>query len=175
MRVPRQVSGALAAVLVGAGALALSAGPTAAKSDPQGPRPAGAPGAGDPYFPFAGNGGYDVQHYGTRPHHAAGARPGAACRLLSGGDDRPGGHGDLDRIQPRLRGLDVQGIIVDGKQASEVSPPAAGVEVEGAAYRQVQDDAARIWELTIQPRPKIKQGQSAPLSLSPTAVRPPGR
>jgi hypothetical protein len=54
----------LAAVLVGTGALALSAGPTAAQSGPLGPRyTAGAPGAGDPYFPFAGNGGYDVQHY----------------------------------------------------------------------------------------------------------------
>ena len=27
------------------------------------PYVAGAPGAGDPFFPFAGNGGYDVQHY----------------------------------------------------------------------------------------------------------------
>jgi hypothetical protein len=56
----------LAAVLGGdwTGALALSAGPTAAQSGPLGPRyTAGAPGAGDPYFPFAGNGGYDVQHY----------------------------------------------------------------------------------------------------------------
>ncbi|MET0836284.1 MAG: M1 family peptidase, partial [Thermoleophilaceae bacterium] len=64
MRVRRQVSGALAAVLVGTWALALSAGPTAAQSGPLGPRyTAGTPGAGDPYFPFAGNGGYDVQHY----------------------------------------------------------------------------------------------------------------
>ena len=27
------------------------------------PYVAGAPGAGDPFFPFAGNGGYDVKHY----------------------------------------------------------------------------------------------------------------
>ena len=55
----------------------------------------------------------------------------------------------------------MQAITVNGKQASEVAPPSAGAEVEGAAYWQVQDDAARIWELTIQPRPKIKQGQTA--------------
>ena len=42
-----------------------------------------------------------------------------------------------------------------------MSPPAAGVEVEGAAYWHVQDDAARVWELTVQPRPKIKTGQRA--------------
>jgi hypothetical protein len=27
---------------------------------------AGSPGAGDPFFPFAGNGGYDVRHYSLR-------------------------------------------------------------------------------------------------------------
>ena len=36
----------------------------AAKDDTKGsPFVVGAPGAGDPYFPFIGNGGYDVQHY----------------------------------------------------------------------------------------------------------------
>ena len=64
MRVRRKVSGALAALLVGTGALALSAGQTAAQSGPLGPTyTAGASGAGDPYFPFAGNGEYDVRHY----------------------------------------------------------------------------------------------------------------
>ena len=32
--------------------------------------------------------------------------------------------------------------------------------VDGAAYWHVQDDDARIWELTVQPRPKIKAGQA---------------
>jgi aminopeptidase N len=51
--VPRStlaLSGALAATLV-------LAAPAAADFSP------GAPGAGDPYYPFAGNGGYDVSHY----------------------------------------------------------------------------------------------------------------
>jgi hypothetical protein len=30
---------------------------------PAGAYTPGAPGAGDPYYPFAGNGGYDVSHY----------------------------------------------------------------------------------------------------------------
>ena len=66
---------------------------------------------------------------------------------------------DLDRFNLDLRGLEVQAVTVDGKAASEVTPPAPGAEVEGAAYWHVQDDEARVWELTIQPRPKIKKGQ----------------
>ncbi|MGH8838252.1 MAG: M1 family metallopeptidase, partial [Jiangellaceae bacterium] len=67
---------------------------------------------------------------------------------------------DLDRFNLDLRGMDVSALTVNGKSASEVPPPAPGAEVDGAAYWQVQDDAARIWELTIQPRPKLKAGDS---------------
>ena len=164
MGVRRQVSGALAAVLVATGALALSAGPTAAQSGPAGPTyTAGAPGAGDPYFPFAGNGGYDVKHYdldltytppAPSPAPLVGQLSGVATIDLVATQD-------LDRFNLDLRDLDVQAITVNGKPASEVAPPAGGAEVEGSAYWQVQDDAARIWELTIQPRPKIKQGETA--------------
>ena len=171
MRVRRQVLGALAVVLVGTAALALSAGPAAAQT-----YTAGAPGAGDPYFPSAGNGGYDVQHYdlditytppSPAPAPLVGQLSGVATIDLVATQD-------LDRFNLDLRGLDVQAITVNGKRASEVAPPAAGAEVEGAAYWQVQNDAARIWELTIQPRPKIKRGRPR-ASSSPTAVRPRGR
>ena len=158
MRVRRQVSLALAAVLVGTGALALSTGPAAAQR-----YTAGAAGAGDPYFPFAGNGGYDVKHYdldltytppAAAPAPLVGQLSGVATIDLVATQD-------LDRFNLDLRGMDVQAITVNGKPAREVAPPAAGAEVDGAAYWQVQDDAARIWELTIQPRPKIKRGQTA--------------
>src|SRR5688572_29255204 len=47
-------------VIAGLGAT----GAAAAPGTPGGPRyTAGATGAGDAYFPYAGNGGYDVQHY----------------------------------------------------------------------------------------------------------------
>ena len=36
---------------------------SAASANGGGPFSAGAPGIGDPYFPLAGNGGYDVAHY----------------------------------------------------------------------------------------------------------------
>ena len=171
MRVRRQVSLALAAVLVGTGALALSTGPAAAQR-----YTAGAAGAGDPYFPFAGNGGYDVKHYdldltytppAPAPAPLVGQLSGVATIDLVATQD-------LDRFNLDLRGLDVQAITVNGKPAREVAPPAAGAEVDGAAYWQVQDAAARIWELTIQPRPKIKRGRRR-ASSSPTAVRPLGR
>jgi aminopeptidase N len=169
VRIRRQVSGTLAAALVGTGALAVSAGPTAAQNDPLGPRyTAGAPGAGDPYFPFAGNGGYDVQHYdldltytppAPAPAPLVGQLSGVATIDLVATQD-------LDRFNLDLRGLDVQAITVNGKPASEVAPPGAGAEVEGAAYWQVQDDAARMWELTIQPRPRLKQGQTARIAVT---------
>ena len=121
------------------------------------------PWCGRPYFPFAGNGGYDVQHYDLDLTYTPPApAPAPLVGQLSGVAtiDLVATQG-LDRFNLDLRGLDVQAITVNGKRASEVAPPAAGAEVEGAAYWQVQDDAARIWELTIQPRPKIKQGQTA--------------
>ena len=149
----------LMAVLVGAGALALPAGATAAPGEPR--FTAGAAGAGDAYFPFAGNGGYDVEHYDlditytpppSAPAPIVGQLDGVATISLVATQD-------LDRFNLDLRGLEVQAVTVDGKAASEVTPPAPGAEVEGAAYWHVQDDEARVWELTIQPRPKIKKGQ----------------
>ncbi|MET0710939.1 MAG: M1 family peptidase, partial [Jiangellaceae bacterium] len=149
----------LMAVLVGAGALAVPAAATAAPGEPR--FTAGAAGAGDAYFPFAGNGGYDVEHYDlditytpppSAPAPIVGQLDGVATISLVAAQD-------LDRFNLDLRGLEVQAVTVDGKAASEVTPPAPGAEVEGAAYWHVQDDEARVWELTIQPRPKIKKGQ----------------
>ncbi len=123
----------------------------------------GASGAGDPYFPFAGNGGYDVLHYDldltyTPPEPApaplSGQLDGVATISLRATQD-------LDRFNLDLRGLDVQRVSVDGKRVREVAPPAPGATVGGRAYWHVQDDAARTWELVIQPRPKLKTGRTA--------------
>jgi aminopeptidase N len=159
-----RVIGGFAAVLVGMGALVLPGGATAAPGAPGGPSfTAGAAGAGDAYFPFAGNGGYDVRHYdlditytppAPAPAPIVGQLTGVATIDLVATQN-------LDRFNLDLRGLEVQAVTINGKSASEVTPPAPGAEVEGAAYWHVQDDAARVWELTVQPRPKIMQGQSA--------------
>ena len=94
-----------------------------------GPRyTAGAAGAGDAYFPFAGNGGYDVIHYdlditytppGPAPAPLVGQLEGVATIDLVATQD-------LDRFNLDLRGMDVRAITINGKRASEVATPADG-------------------------------------------------
>ena len=73
----------------------------------------GAPGLGDPYFPGAGNGGYDAQHYdltlsySTRTHRLAGVAR-IQARALVG----------LTRFNLDLKGLRVRGVAIDGAPAS---------------------------------------------------------
>ena len=120
---------ATAVVLVG-----LVAGSPVAAGAPGGPRyTAGAAGAGDAYFPFAGNGGYDVQHYDldltyTPPEPApaplVGQLAGVAIIDLVATQD-------LDRFNLDLRGMDVQAVTIGGKPAAEVAVPAPGATVEG--------------------------------------------
>jgi aminopeptidase N len=156
---------AVLAVLVGMAALG-SVDATAAAG---GRRPAvGAPGAGDAYFPFAGNGGYDVRHYDLAVTYTPpAAAPAPLVGHLEGVAtiDLVPTH-DLERFNLDLRGLDVQSITVDGFRLREVSPPAGDAEVRGGAYWQVQDDAARVWELTIQPRRELRDGRRVPVVVT---------
>jgi aminopeptidase N len=175
----RLIGGATAAMMVlGAfGATAAAAAPGGKGPDSSGPRySAGAPGAGDAYFPFAGNGGYDVQHYdldiryqppAPSPAPLTGQLDGVATIDLIATQD-------LDRFNLDLRGMQVRSMTVNGKDARPVAPPAPGEGVDGAAYWHVQDDDARLWELTVQPRPKLKEGQQATLVIEygGTTTRP---
>ena len=70
---------------------------------------AGAPGAGDPFFPLAGNGGYEVRHYSLRldygpQNNALDARAVISARATQ----------DLSRFDLDLRGLHVGDVTVDG-------------------------------------------------------------
>jgi aminopeptidase N len=171
----RALGGALA-VVVGIGVIGLP-GAMAAPGGQPGPRfTAGAAGAGDEYFPFAGNGGYDVQHYDLEitytppdpaPAPLQGEFEGVATITMEATQD-------LDRFNLDLRGMEVSALTVNGRPALGIEPPAQGAEVEGAAYWQVQDDEARIWELTVQPRPKIKKGQEVKVVIEygGTTTRP---
>jgi aminopeptidase N len=72
----------------------------------------GAPGLGDPYYPLAGNGGYDVQHYSLRLDYVrAGNRLDAtaviAARATQG----------LSSFNLDLRGFDVSRVTVNGLSA----------------------------------------------------------
>lgn len=158
----------ITAIAVTMGASLVMTGTTAASgADGHGDRggsrfTAGAPGAGDPYFPFSGNGGFDVRHYDldlkyqppVDPTVLVGRLDGRATITLTATQN-------LDRFNLDLRGLDVNALSVNGQRARNVPPPAAGADVRGAAYWQTQDNDARIWELTIQPGHGIRTGQQA--------------
>jgi aminopeptidase N len=97
---------AVAAVSVVA-ALAFAAPASAATFSP------GAPGAGDPFFPLAGNGGYDVGNYSLRldfepRNNALDARAVISARATQ----------DLSRFDLDLRGLHVGRVTVDGAPAT---------------------------------------------------------
>jgi aminopeptidase N len=149
----RVLAGAVAATV----AFSLAAAPgiaAAAPGSPGGPRyTAGASGVGDPYFPYAGNGGYDVQHYdlalmyappGPEPAPLVGELSGVATIDLVATQD-------LDRFNLDLRGMTVSAVTVNGHRAR---------------WSQVQDDESRVWELTVVPRPKLKAGQRAEVVIT---------
>lgn len=158
-----QLVGGLTVALAVVGGLGAT-GAIAAPGSPGGPRyTAGAPGAGDAYFPYAGNGGYDVQHYNLDVTYTP---PAAEPAPLVGQFDGTAtidlvATQDLDRFNLDLRGMTVSSVTVNGKPAGVVAPPAADAVVDGAAYWHVQNDEERVWELTVQPRPKLKAGQTA--------------
>ncbi|GGK68134.1 M1 family metallopeptidase [Ornithinimicrobium pekingense] len=137
---PQSLAAALAA-----GALLVSPlAATAAPGRPGEPRYVeGAPGAGDPYLPLAGNGGIDVQHYSldlryTPPEAAPapleGQLDGVATLTLAATQD-------LRSFNLDLRGLTATRVIVNGK-----------------SMRFAQEDGN---ELVVQPRPMLKAGTTA--------------
>jgi aminopeptidase N len=73
----------------------------------------GSPGGGDPFFPLAGNGGYDVRNYSLRldfepQSNALAARAVITARAMQ----------DLSRFDLDLRGIHVGGVTVDGAHAT---------------------------------------------------------
>ncbi|WP_393088394.1 M1 family metallopeptidase [Streptomyces sp. LN704] len=96
----------MAAIPAAVAALLVAAGPAAAG-------PVGTSGAGDPYFPLAGNGGYDVGHYGLtlgydpRSRHLDGT-----AVVTARATER------LTRFDLDLSGLKVTGVTVDHVKAS---------------------------------------------------------
>ena len=73
----------------------------------------GSPGLGDPFFPLAGNGGYDVAHYALR------LRYDPATRQLDGSATiRAVATQDLSRFDLDLRGFRISRLSVNGRAAS---------------------------------------------------------
>jgi aminopeptidase N len=151
------------AVVLAAGAVAAISGTAQAAPDPgKSSYTAGAAGSGDAYFPYAGNGGYDVLHYDLALRYAPptdasvleGQLSGVATITLRTVQD-------LQSLNFDLRGLDVTSVTVDGKAATHGKPPGQ----DQAAWSQEQDDANRVWELTIGLQPKLKAGRTTTIVI----------
>ncbi|MGY1804942.1 M1 family metallopeptidase [Blastococcus sp. SYSU D00922] len=109
---------------------------TPAAADRYGP---GSTTSADPYFPHAGNGGYDVQHYGLTLAYdpATGRLDGTAVITLTA-------TADLDSFSLDLRRLTATSVLVDGKRVTfEQLPP---------------DERGLGGELVVRTRPKLKAG-----------------
>ncbi|MGJ5749330.1 peptidase M1-like protein [Streptomyces puniciscabiei] len=102
----RRRTALLATVPVALAALVGAAGPTAAGTP-------GASGAGDPYFPLSGNGGYHVRHYDLTLRYDTSSRhlDGRAVIAARAGQN-------LSRFDLDLTGLKVTGVAVDGIPAA---------------------------------------------------------
>ncbi|WP_119727319.1 M1 family metallopeptidase [Thermomonospora amylolytica] len=146
--------GALAAVaLTAAAGLVVSAAPVnaAPKFTP------GAAGAGDPYFPDMGNGGYDVAHYDVRLRYSAADKGIAATTRIRATATQHLSSFNLDFLGP----LRVHSVTVDGRPAAFrrtgaqelVITPAKGL-VKGRTFRvsvaysgvpqKIEDDALGV-------------------------------
>ncbi|MEU5309254.1 M1 family metallopeptidase [Streptomyces sp. NPDC021562] len=96
---------------VAAGALALSLALTLTASGGVHGTPGGA-GLHDPYFPKAGNGGYDVRHYGLTLAYDPGTRHLTGTAVITARATQ-----DLTAFDLDLKGLDVDTVTVGGKKA----------------------------------------------------------
>ena len=121
-----------AAVLASVGAGAAPAEPGARA--PGGPRfTAGADGAGDPYFPRAGNGGYDVSHYDLDIDYEppTATVPPTPLAQIRGRLDGVAtidlvARQDLDRFNLDLRGMTVSALTITGSGPPASRPPRTG-------------------------------------------------
>ncbi len=100
-----------AARTVAAALLAVSAAGCVSGSGPGADR-TGGPGAGDPYFPKSGNGGYDVTHYALDLAYEPRAR-----RLTGTATIDARATQDLAALNLDLQGLDVEDVTVGGTDA----------------------------------------------------------
>jgi aminopeptidase N len=109
----------------------------AAAADRFGP---GSTQGGDPYFPQAGNGGYDVQHYHLNLAYTpeTGRLEGRATITLEATDD-------LSSFSLDLRSLKVRSVQVDGERASFTQQPP-------------DEDTGSGGELVIRPRHGLEAG-----------------
>ncbi|MEU3283690.1 M1 family metallopeptidase [Streptomyces longwoodensis] len=117
--------------------------------DDDGRADAGAPGVGDPYFPLAGNGGYDVSHYGLTLSYDPGTGRLTGRAVVTARATRDLAAFDLD-----LAGLDVRDVTVGGRRAGvrrsgqELTVRPAGAVGAGETFETVVRYSGRPRTLT---------------------------
>jgi len=127
-------------VLVLAGSLALAA-PAVATPTVAGPPPTGSPGSpgvGDPFFPFGGNGGYDIRHYHLDLTWQPDSKVLTGSETILATATQALSSFDLD-----LRGFTVKGVRVNGAPATFTRP--------------APDNTEPAQELTITPKRALRQ------------------
>ena len=93
-------AGALLVALVGASAARAAFAP-------------GSPGSGDPFFPLAGNGGYDVSHYGLTLDYTPSTKRLVGTDVITARATQ-----DLSRFDLDLRGFTITQLLVNGVEAT---------------------------------------------------------
>src|SRR3954453_17977928 len=73
----------------------------------------GSPGSGDPFFPLAGNGGYDVSHYGLTLDYTPSTDRLAGTDVITARATQ-----DLSRFDLDLRGFTITQLLVNGVAAT---------------------------------------------------------
>jgi aminopeptidase N len=159
----RAVAGALAIT-------AVAATPAAAQFSP------GSAGLGDPFFPFAGNGGYDVQHYFLDLDYVrTGNQMDATATITAKATE------DLSSFNLDLRGFNISNLDVDGVDAAFTRSgtheltvtPASGIQAasefvvridyEGQPQRVVDPDgSSEGWVLTTDGAHVVNEPQGSP-------------
>ena len=148
---------ALAALTAATAVVLTAAGPAAAATGPL-------TGSGDPYFPYAGNGGYDVLDYDLALAYAPPADPAVLAGSLQGvATIRLVTTQALDALTLDLRGLDVSAVSVDGRPLREVASQAAATR---GTWVHVQEEEQRAWELGIAPASRFRAGQPVTLRIA---------
>ena len=146
-------------------ALAACAAPASAAST------IGAPGVGDPFFPFAGNGGIDVTDYGlTLAYDPATRRLAGSARLSIVATQ------DLSRFDLDLRGFQLGTVTVDGAPAAVLRD---GQELVITPARTIRKGAAFtvVVPYSGQPRPsstptaRARAGSTPPTAPSSSTSR----
>jgi len=103
---------------------------------------------GDPYFPGLGNGGYDVEHYALVLDLDMDADEVAATATL-----RAKALQDLSSFSLDLYGLEVEGVLVDGKEARFERPPPGKAEP-----KEKPGKPAKPSELVVRPAAPLASG-----------------